>query len=429
MIQAELDSWKNPAMLASQPLRRSDELLHVLESDTRHQLPASVRGHEIMDPFRVDTHDSTEFNDLETRTVELVLGDAVPNNKLKLLQKFQDDVDAVSVSSNSDADGGMMSELEDPIHDDTILKELFYKNVESSSDSLSDILSSEDEKLNQSNNRSISIDDPGNIRPPSRKSSRVSSRQGSHSSQPDTGRELGHRLQNRDDVSDDDVHSLSARSEGSRVSFDDVIEDEVKGHGFNVVEGLSIERLTLLGRVNVARVNIDHMILENISSEAPTPSRTPKSRKLKSRPPRPVQKRKRTYLVEYKFPVVATSRDGGSKVTTATEVMRLASKKVQESNVTFTHRSVFPVRFDETAVNRWWQHLLVFKIFTRTAGQKTPDLLGVASVSLRSVLESSGLGIQVEIPVKDKKDRGRWSGSDSDKLNEDGDKIVAHLQV
>ncbi|XP_033104608.1 C2 domain-containing protein 3-like [Anneissia japonica] len=451
MIQAELDSWNEQAHLISKPQEdysdrnrpRSGELLQeILQVDTTsktNQVSNSIKGQDILN-LNSD-EESSQLNDLETRTVELVLGDKFPREKFKVLQKFQDDVSVVSLSSNSDED--VMSDLSDPVHDEAILEELFYKHPgSSSSDGLSDLLSSDDEMPDRNTSRSISIDDPGNIRPPSRKSSRNSSRRESCSTQLDTEKEpnAGQRLQslndnNGIDDNDDDTQSLSARSEGSRVSFDDLIQEPTERQGSDVIEGLSVERLTLLGRVNVARVSVDDMTLNDVTpAQAATPSSTSKGHKVKSRPPRPTQKlrRKKTYLVEYKFPVVASSRDGGSKVTTATEVMRLASKKVKESDVSFTHRSVFPVRFDEMAVNRWWNHLLVFKVFARTAGQRTPDMLGVASIPLRSVLESPALNLQVGIPVRDKtekkQDTSRWSGSD-EKIDKDDGKTIGHLQI
>jgi hypothetical protein len=44
------------------------------------------------------------------------------------------------------------------------------------------------------------------------------------------------------------------------------------------------------------------------------------------------------------------------------------------SVVTFNHRSVFPVMFDGSAVEKWWKSALVFKLYSRTAGQKVVGL-------------------------------------------------------
>ena len=82
----------------------------------------------------------------------------------------------------------------------------------------------------------------------------------------------------------------------------------------------------------------------------------------------------RTYFVEYNFPVseAAKARNGASSGAMATELMRVVSKKISSNGkeVSFGHRSVFPVQFDGQAVDRWWKQLLVFKVFSKTAGDK-----------------------------------------------------------
>ena len=59
-----------------------------------------------------------------------------------------------------------------------------------------------------------------------------------------------------------------------------------------VVDGLSVERLTLLGRVHVARVVLDNLVLDELlAQDTPTKSRT-KSKISKGKPPRPAKKSK-----------------------------------------------------------------------------------------------------------------------------------------
>lgn len=69
--------------------------------------------------------------------------------------------------------------------------------------------------------------------------------------------------------------------------------------------------------------------------------------------------------MEYNFPVVATTRDKFRNNTMATEVMRVASKKVKDGEVSFAHRSVFPVLFDAEAIDKWWKSALVVKVYCR----------------------------------------------------------------
>ena len=61
--------------------------------------------------------------------------------------------------------------------------------------------------------------------------------------------------------------------------------------GKKKVDGLSMERLTLLGRVHVARVVIDHLKL--VGCEKSTPSKKKPSSKSTGKPPKPSPKAKR----------------------------------------------------------------------------------------------------------------------------------------
>ena len=58
-----------------------------------------------------------------------------------------------------------------------------------------------------------------------------------------------------------------------------------------VVDGLSVERLTLLGRVHVARVTIENLVLDELLAEG-TPTKSKTKGKTKGKPPRPVKKSK-----------------------------------------------------------------------------------------------------------------------------------------
>ena len=58
-----------------------------------------------------------------------------------------------------------------------------------------------------------------------------------------------------------------------------------------VVDGLSVERLTLLGRVHVARVTIDNLVLDELLVDG-TPTKSKVKGKTKGKPPRPVKRSK-----------------------------------------------------------------------------------------------------------------------------------------
>ena len=58
-----------------------------------------------------------------------------------------------------------------------------------------------------------------------------------------------------------------------------------------VVDGLSVERLTLLGRVHVARVTIDNLVLDELLVDG-TPTKSKVKGKTKGKPPRPIKRSK-----------------------------------------------------------------------------------------------------------------------------------------
>ncbi|XP_013378816.1 C2 domain-containing protein 3-like [Lingula anatina] len=437
----ERGSKLKEAMVMSTVDRAQGEAPVVPEIDAVLDVPESARSRgssgsllkEILerseDLHEIDATDS-DTADIETRAVDLVFGANVTGKELKALRGLSGHSDD-SMSSDEE----VFSDIGDPVHDDSILHELFYKNPDTDSSSVTDVSTDEEDNGRKRKRRPpsvASLEEPGNIRPPSRQSSRSSS-----AIPPQTNNTLSRksttpkktpedkgkrrkslkkrtRSHSRDrsgsDLSDSDARSVASRgSEGSRVSFDMTPSDAEENSALSKlpkdapVDGLSVERLTLLGRVSVGRVVVDSLKLDQ-KSATPTPrgKSAPRSR---GKPPRPSPKPKRasTYFVEYQFPVVATSRDKYTLNTMATEVMRVASKKVKDGVVTFNHRSVFPVLFDGTAVEKWWKSLLVFKVFAKSAGQKVPNLIGTCSIPLKAILKSENLHMERSLEVKDRR--------------------------
>nr|XP_006820715.1 PREDICTED: C2 domain-containing protein 3-like [Saccoglossus kowalevskii] len=322
----------------------------------------------------LDVDNEGSMDDLESGVIHLVVGDNLDEKELNILRKLQGDRSLES--SFSSTHDSILSDVNDPLHDSSIIEELFYKEAVLT-DSESD-LSDVESKLSIS--RSMSIDDPSNVRPPSRKSSLKSI---------DTPVKLS-AASGGDSDSESEVVSVS------RVSFDSTHIDE-QDTAFEV-NGISVERLALLEKVHISRVTVDTLKLESPVIPVKRKSHS------KGKPPRPSKSIKTmTYFVEYKFPVAAPTRDDGSENTMATEVMRIVSKKVSSDGVvTFSHRSVFPVSFDSDVIDKWCKRLLVFKIFSRTSGQKSPTLIGVCSIPLLSVITSSDLIINADLNINDK---------------------------
>ncbi|XP_036415045.1 C2 domain-containing protein 3 isoform X2 [Colossoma macropomum] len=173
------------------------------------------------------------------------------------------------------------------------------------------------------------------------------------------------------------------------------------GRPKDVLPGLSVDRIALLGSIHLARVII-------LQLTVPTDSTSNIPRKLsgKGRPPRPLTTKKCSYFVEYLFPLALTTNEAGLAV--PAEVTRVVSSKVVEGVVHFQQRSVFPVHFNGPTIKRWWDTSLTFKVYCRKSYQKKPVPIGTAVFPLRTLLESDRLTITTALPVQ--------------KLDEDSDK-------
>ncbi|XP_066282765.1 C2 domain-containing protein 3-like isoform X2 [Branchiostoma lanceolatum] len=388
----------------------------------QQQIPDSVEGHDRGSKIPVADRDTTagqllkqilraekdgkisttadsDDEDIEGRAVDLVFGDNLPADISAL--KVLDDSPGSSISLDTDN-----SDPGDPIHDESLLRDLFYTGVAPSESSLSDFSTDEedvtlhgqnDEQSKKSVKRRKSLEDPGNRRPASRQSSLDSSHL-NVSSVVSKGKTQGSRKED-DTHGEEESLDVSRASDSSKVSFDLPMDTTGTTAG---VDGLSVERLTLLGRVHVARVVIESLGVNTDDDDKPKSTKAKDSKnKLRGRPPRPSPKRaKSTYFVEYQFPVAASSRDKGGASAMATEVMRVASKKMKDGVVTFGHRSMFPVQFDGPCVERWWKQPLEFKVFCRNPGQKSPILKGTCSLPLKSVLKSEDLSVYCDLEVK-----------------------------
>ncbi|XP_014783134.1 C2 domain-containing protein 3 [Octopus bimaculoides] len=232
-----------------------------------------------------------------------------------------------------------------------------------------------------------------------RKSGTSRSKSGSRSRSRSRSRNKGReptRGKNGSDLSDTDSVGTN-HSDSSKVSFEMVsssgqsIETEADVHPSP--DSLSIARLKLLGRATVGKVSVDALYL--LADEGQTEKNT--SRKLHQK--KVTWIKPGSYFVEYKFPVVAASRDKQSDNTMATEVIRAPSKEIEENTITFHHRSVFPILFDRKSIECWWRSYLVFKLFFRDPQQKTLTHVGSCQLSLKSVLKASSLCLNKYLAV------------------------------
>ncbi|XP_061733346.1 C2 domain-containing protein 3-like isoform X3 [Nerophis ophidion] len=154
------------------------------------------------------------------------------------------------------------------------------------------------------------------------------------------------------------------------------------------------EQMMFLSLIRQANVSIDSM-------SVPTESATLPARKYMSKGKAPLLQRNKkcTYFVKYTLPKTSLSSRRGRNITGEGESTRVVSSKVTEGVVTFHQRSVFPVRFSKTAIEKWWAMDLLFKIYSRRIDQKKAVPVGQATYPLRRLLRSKQLSQSLALPV------------------------------
>ncbi|MCJ8739880.1 hypothetical protein PDJAM_G00052460 [Pangasius djambal] len=161
----------------------------------------------------------------------------------------------------------------------------------------------------------------------------------------------------------------------------------------NSFHGLSVDRISLLGSINLVRV-----IVIQLSVPTDNTSNIPRRHSGKGRPPLPLATKKCSYFVEYLFPLPFTNNDTGKAI--PVEVTRVVSNKVVGGVVKFQHQSVFSVRFSGPTIKQWWDTNLSFTVYLRKSHQKKPVQIGTAVFSLRTLLQSNRLSITTSLPVQ-----------------------------
>ena len=64
---------------------------------------------------------------------------------------------------------------------------------------------------------------------------------------------------------------------------------------------------------------------------------------------------------------------------------------------------VFLFRFDAARLDVWWTCNLEFKVYLRSLNQRTPTLVGTATIGLKHVLMDGGFYKEVGEPLNDKR--------------------------
>nr|XP_054097902.1 C2 domain-containing protein 3 isoform X10 [Callithrix jacchus] len=332
----------------------------------------SLRASTHFPPLRIRTFSRNQFKDhiedhllpstentfwrhdtkADTRAIQLLLGSA------ELSQgNIWDGLGSPPDSPSPRSDVYCSSELNDPQYDQSLLENLFYTAPKSDT-SISDFLSEEDdtvpsENMNQSKAlaRSSKLLESGDHKPKKRSAGK----------------------RNRNLV---EQQMLSETPEDAQVMT------------------LSVDKLALLGRTHSVRI-----IIETMGVPPDSPQMTPGKKSYAGPPPKLTTAKKRTFFVEYHFPVgFSESRLG--KTALITEVVRLASSKITDGKVKFQQRFVFPVQFGGPMIDHWWNSNLTFQIYAKKTPQKKPEVIGSASLSLRAVIQSELLSFSDQLPVQ-----------------------------
>ena len=274
-------------------------------------------------PSKATPEKPTNNQDIETKAVDLLLG----NNKEdyeNILRRFE---------VSSDEESNNISELSDPLHDSSLLSDLFYTTK------------AKPEKAEESSLFFTEDDDTTLI-------------DSSDKNKDDTERDetIDSTLPDTEHLEGADLASTKIESEesiNSQYNYKKLIPDK-----------LSVEILTILGRVKSAKV-----ILRSISVEENQPLGT-------------------VYFAEYKFPV----SNFGEEVCVAAETVCNVSKSISNRyEIQFERISVFPLHFNEEMVNYWWNQHVVVTVFVKFNRNQKKLFYGEARWRLRDVLLSNNL--------------------------------------
>ncbi|XP_011900263.1 PREDICTED: C2 domain-containing protein 3 isoform X5 [Cercocebus atys] len=293
----------------------------------------------------------------DTRAIQLLLGSA------ELSQgNFWDGLGSPPDCPSPGSDVYCSSELNDPQYDQSLLENLFY-TVPKSDTSISDFLSEEDDVV------------------PSKKISQSTA------------------LARSSKVLESSDHKLKKRSTGKKNR--NLVEQQMLSETPEDTQTmtLSVDRLALLGRTHSVRI-----IIETMGIPPDNHQMTPDKKSYAGTPPKVTTAKKRTFFVEYHFPV-GFSESGLGKTALVTEVVRLASSKITNGKVKFQQRFVFPVQFGGPMIEHWWNSNLTFQIYAKKTPQKKPEVIGSASLSLRAVIQSELLSFSDQLPVQQENDQ------------------------
>ncbi|PFX28573.1 C2 domain-containing protein 3 [Stylophora pistillata] len=339
------------------------------------------------------------------------------NNKAVDLLLGEDEKLYLDDSPNSTPESSIVSEPGDPLHDDTLLKDLFYTTpiVQSDTDSDSTVVTDEvyddDDKSLQNPLQEDQFEKAlaktrikkRSPKTASRDISTLVGKEVNGKQNPEGNDDLTNKSRmgyldlkqnsaddtNQDSRGQDSVHMSSESSTSTSL---DRKPPRVDPDVFT--ETLGPEQLTALGRVDSARVMVDSL---GIANETIKPG---------------------TFFVEYYFPTSTPTHGQDQDITMATELTRIVSKRIQDRVVLFGHHSVFPVLFNSVVIDYWWRLPLTFRLYFRESGERKPVVIGAATFPLKTVLLSDTLSSSASLQIKCDIHSKEKQSSDSSSLHD-----------
>ncbi|XP_066911163.1 C2 domain-containing protein 3-like isoform X2 [Clytia hemisphaerica] len=333
MVQSQIKEKSSQSSSKSQnSTNHEDEVEDSIISNLKDILPS----HKQPKPF-------TNI-DIEERTVDLLISEDKTEDYQRILKRFD-------VSSDEEATN--ISELSDPLHDSSLLSDLFY-TTKLHGDKLAD---------------ESSIVFPGDS---------IDHNDVEHRRTIETrNSEKKERVNKKDDVVDDTVLSDIDSFENVDLVSTKIEHNENTGSDYDfkklLPDAITVETLTILGRVKSAKVTIRNLCLTNEDQPLGT-----------------------VYFIEYKFPVATTD----DQVSIAAETICNVSKSVDSrQSIVFERISIFPLTFNEEMVTYWWNETVCVKLYVKFNRNQKQILFAEGSWKLRDLLKSNNLGLNLNCDV------------------------------
>lgn len=304
--------------------------------ESKFESPVKLQNNSLtekLDDFVAKEKSKSSKKHIEDAAVDLLIGENQEDFE-KVLKRF-------SVSSNDSSNE--ISELSDALHDSSLLSELFYntKPANEKAEESSIIFTEDDTTLAESQQKVCKKNE-------------------------------GFEGINENEGEDGEDEETLSRLESTKIELNNSTDSEYN-YKKSLPDTLSVDTLTLLGRVKAARVTLHDMSLKEPHVLGVV------------------------YFVEFSFPVMYFDKNASL----ATETVCNVSKSIEsKDSIVFDRISVFPLCFNEDMVKFWWNKKIQFKCYLKFTRQQKQILFGEGIFDLRAILLSPSLSVETKIEIK-----------------------------